>query len=381
MTAWNIETFFDKFQNGTLGRKSQYSTYWVNKFDGCNILCNKSSGHRGARDGERIVAIYMGPDLCLFNGHEAAGVGKFIPRNVMMFEENDKEFITESGIIEIQATRGNSAAKSILFQIGISQYLIEPYWSQKNCVNYEAYVKLNDSAVDIMASYLIPPITRSLQYGFNSSYNNIVGANLVKLPEKFNSIEQARMTVIPDMVKEKPAESFAFRNWWFTPQPHYVPFALSQENKSKLKNPPMPWEYGLTVDHVTPILTGTSAFEANITRIQHSLGDDLSNNIKRYIQAKNDYELAIAQYKATFVDQDDDRNLSYSSFAILPSPGIDFGVERVGEIYYVRGALHDKEMANTSIGWRYGGLERLVKTKCVKRMSQWHSMVKGVGYV
>jgi len=363
MTVWTVGTFFDRFQSGTLGRKSQYSTYWVNKFDGCNILCNKGSR------GERIVAIYMGPDLCLFNSYES--IGNFIPRFTMPI--HDIDFITESGIIDIQATVGNPTVKSILFQLGTDQYLIEPYWSQKNCVNYETYVKINKSNVDLMAAYKLP-----INYGFNNAYNaHIVGANLVKLSEKSNNIEQARMTVIPDTVKEKPAESFVFRNWWFTPQPDHVPFTISQENKAKLKNPPMPWEYGLTIDHVNPILTGKTTIESFITRIQHYLGEDISNNIEKYMQAKNDYELAIAQYKSTFVDQDD----LHLSFAILPGPDIDFRVESASEgVYYVRGILHDNSDRNA--GLRYGGIEHMLKTSnCVKRMSQWHSMVKGVGYV
>jgi len=387
MTNWNVSTFFQKFQEGTLGRKSQYSTYWINSFDSCNILCNKSSGYRGSRDGEKIVAIYMGPDLCIFNSGEFTGTQDFMPRFTMSLDKIGMESITESGILDIHKQPANNNVKTILFQIGDTYYLIEPYWSEKFCVNYGVYMQLPSSGVDIMAAYQDPSKKSFTWYGFNVYDRKVRGANLVKLSEKYHTIKEARLAVIPDEAKADPINSFVFRNWWFTPQPTYTPFALQTETKALLKNPPMPWEYGLTVDAVWPILCGQTPIEANLPKVRENMSKQTHQNITRYMKDKALYEAAISKLRSTFVDQDDEKVFGQADIAILPSSTAEYGIERVGEEredgkgkYYVKGALHDKQDQG-HVGFRYGGIERLVKTNKMKDMLMWHSMVRGVGHV
>jgi len=375
MTIWNVETFIERFARGTLGRKTQYSSYHVVKFDACHILVNRNGGRRGT--GEQPLGVYFGPDLTLFNQWLWPGLDNFQPEFSCTFPENIGD-ITDSGLLDIEPTAGNEDVKSILIQLGHRQFLIEPYWAIDKPVSYEDYFNNPyDSGFDLMQMnhYLGVP-----KYGFirnpgrrgQSPSSN--GAVMKPLPEghKFETVKDARIGLVPQAAHDSPDKSFQYLNFWFAPVFDYKPEELSPEEIKVLENPPLPWQYDLTTMSVYPPLLGTNSFEGAVTNnVRTGFKDPFKANILRYIHDKAKYEEAVKKLKALYFNQDAGND--FDGFYIMPASS-DAGVQKTDKpgIYYVKGAIFDK-VDGSSLSY---GIDKLFTKGSVKNLNDWHLMVK-----
>lgn len=342
MAEWNVEVFFDRFKTGTLGRKTQYSSYWVNKFNGCEVLCNKSSNRkRRSRAGEHVMGVYMGKELCVFNRDQLGGVYN---NYQYLMTINETEDITESGLIDYEVSAGNSTAVAALFQIGHSQYLLEPYWSNKVVRSYEDIVNAPfNKTVNVMEGY--PPAT---SFGATNLTGDKFTGVIKKLPEgKYNSIKEAREALIPEEVKAYPKESFIYKNWWFTPTENYIPNDLTEDEKRLLESPPMPWHYGLTTQVVNPILELPSILEKMTPNIHKHMNSEILKSLQDYSSAKIRYGEIIEKLNNLYVDQDNGSD--FDNFFLLPGQSMAYVQMESGEKYHVMGDLRSKNEESFSI--------------------------------
>lgn len=359
MTAWNVETFFEKFANGTLGRKTQYSTYWVMKFDGCTVLCNRSGRS------EHVCGIYMGPELCIFNKGVCTN-----PQYSMSID--DSEDVTESGLIDLEKTAGNGTAISALFQVGHSQYLLEPYWSWNKIQTYEEIMNSPyDKNVDIMQG-----AKTHQKYGVYSN-SSFIRAIIKKMPPgRFHSVKEAREALIPAEVAADPEGSFILKEWWFTPVPDYVPKDLSPEEKLILERPPMPWHYGLTTQIVKPILDSLGTIETAISQraVQIHMNPEVYSQLTKYVQSKIRYGKIIEKMNELYINQDDESS-DFRSFFLLPGQSMAYVQKANDDKYFVMGDLRSKNGEHFSL--RYHGMEKAYGYPTLKFLKSWHVMNRG----
>lgn len=365
MPTWNVETFFRRFEQGTMGRKSQYSTYWVNSFDGCKILCNKSAGSH-SRDGEQVYGVYMGPDLCVFN--RGMVQGSYLPQFSMDFPGyND---ITESGVIDSEVTAGNSSVRSVLFQLGHSQYLLEPWWAFVAPMEY-GFVQSApyNSDIDLMLG-----AAPGAMYGCTHRANNRGVIKRLSEGHKFTTVKDARASLIPLRVIENPDNSFQYKNWWFAPADDYKPRDLTDKEKEILENPPMPWHFGLTTQVVSPILVNGSAMEQaiNLQGVRSSLNKDVLFALTQYVDKKKIYGEVIARLHGLYFDQDEGDD--FNSFVFLPGQSMSLVQKEQDGLYYVMGDMHSK--ADGHFALRYNGMEKAYKLAIAKKLVGWHAMIK-----
>lgn len=375
MTVWNVETFIERFMRGTLGRKSQYSTYHVVKFDSCHILVNKYNG-RGVSE-ERPVAIYFGPELTLVNASAWPSDLILEPAFITPFLDDCGD-ITESGLIDIERSVGNPDVKSILIQFGHRQYLIEPYYAFNRICTYSEYQdNPYDPTFDLMK---MKPYGDASKYGFWRAIKggkSIAGAALKPLPEgfKFDSIKDARVGLVPQAAHDNPDRSFQYMNFWFAPVDDYEPETLSPEDIKTLENPPMPWHYNLTSMTVSPAEHPPNPIEGAVMRgaIRQRM-PGLTENIDNYIKAKAKYAETIKKLDSLYINQAG-RQADFHSFYILPASS-DMDVrDEVKELqngnYYVRGGIYKK------IGVFGYGVENIINNSSViKDLNSWYLMAK-----
>jgi hypothetical protein len=303
---------------------------------------------------------------------------------------------TESGLIEVEHTAGNYNAKSILFQLGDKQYLIEPNWAGRSIVSYDS-IKNNpyDKNVNIMDCF-----SECTRYdnvgkkGYLPNAKEAIGTTPAVLKclsddTRFNSIKDAREALIPDLVKENPNKSFQCMNYWFVECPDYVPTDISPEMKSFLENPPMPWHYNLTTMMVKPIGLGNSVYEkANKGELLSKIvTEPCQSSIDAYMTAKNTYEETLKVLAASYINQEEAKE--FGGFYILPASSAN-GVQPALEgldtddvvnrtdspSYYVKGGLHLIPPGNNqyfSIGYNPEAVFDLPK---VKQLDAWHKMIK-----
>jgi len=369
MSTWNIDTFFRRFEQGTLGRKSQYSTYWVNTFDGCKVLCNKSAGYSGRRDGEVPYGVYMGQELCVFNRQL---IGNYSPQFSMEFPKEDED-ITESGLIDCEYTAGNNTVRSVLFQLGHSQYLLEPYWAEAQPISYENIQSAPyDKSVNLMEG------CSTVQFFGISNHKAYVRGAIKKLPDgnKYSSVKDARAALIPAEVLDCPDSSFQFKNWWFAPAMDYTPKDLTSIEKKILENPPMPWHYGLTTQIVSPILVSPLTFEVNVENLREHIDNKALTMLNQYVQAKKIYSETIKKLRSLYIDQDEEQD--FNSFLLLPGQSMAYVQRSSKDKYYIMGDLRTKNDEHFS--FRYSGIDKARIDKAyslpVIKLTVWHAMIK-----
>jgi len=328
MTRWTSKVFIERFCRGKLGRKSQYGKYYVIDADSCKILCCKN---------EEIVAVYMGPDFTIFNGtglsRDVAGIAEFS----MHIKED--ESITESGLIDCD----NSIMKSVLFQIGHKQYLLEPEWATKDIVTHKEYMKRNNN--DICLSL-------NRRYGTRND-----GAIIKILNKKCNSINEARESLVPQDILNNIEESFIFNNYWFVPDYTYTRRSLSLQEKRILEQPPMPWHFNM--QNVLSKEIESAIFNTSITSEYISCAE----NILAFINAKHAYYCSLKMYE---ISEEKD----FKSFSILPSNSNDGILPSEDGNFFVKGSIRLKNIHG------YESIAEQYKRPPIKELNVWHKMIR-----